>query len=142
MQLACKSCGEGLDCSLFWKDKSKSNGYRSSCKKCMTSASKKWQQENVAKMSSYSRKYRATEAGKVKTAEQRKRYRAKYPEKREAQHLLFTEVRAGRIVPELCEVCGAILAEAHHDDYNKPLEVRWLCRQHHRDHHMEVSKCG
>ena len=33
-----------------------------------------------------------------------------------------------------CEICGA-KAEAHHDDYEKPLEVRWLCFKHHREWH-------
>ena len=35
-----------------------------------------------------------------------------------------------------CEVCGELKVEAHHDDYYKPFEVRWLCGHHHREHHM------
>jgi hypothetical protein len=42
----------------------------------------------------------------------------------------------GALKREPCEVCGA-RAEAHHDDYSKPLEVRWLCRTHHRRWHVE-----
>ncbi len=35
------------------------------------------------------------------------------------------------IKPERCENCNTKTAylEAHHDDYSKPLEVRWLCRK-------------
>lgn len=43
--------------------------------------------------------------------------------------------RRGKLVPQPCEVCGAAEVEMHHDDYSKPLEVRWLCREHHMAHH-------
>ena len=48
-------------------------------------------------------------------------------------------VREGRLQRSPCEVCGA-KAEMHHDDYAKPLEVRWLCLKHHRAQH-EAAQC-
>lgn len=39
-------------------------------------------------------------------------------------------LRRGKIERRPCEVCGSP-AEMHHDDYDKPLAVRWLCRPHH-----------
>jgi len=39
-------------------------------------------------------------------------------------------IKKGIIQPEPCSTCGK-RAEAHHDDYNKPLQIRWLCRLHH-----------
>jgi hypothetical protein len=44
-------------------------------------------------------------------------------------------LRKGHLKYEPCEVCGAA-AEAHHDDYSRPLDVRWLCRKHHRQWHV------
>lgn len=54
-----------------------------------------------------------------------------------------SEVRKARLRGELqreaCEVCGDPDTQAHHDDYSKPLEVRWLCRPHHDEHHLAVA---
>lgn len=52
-------------------------------------------------------------------------------------------IAEGSLVPQPCEVCSSmpILAngnrgvQAHHDDYTKPLEVRWLCSKHHAEWH-------
>lgn len=45
--------------------------------------------------------------------------------------------------PEHCESCGKHKSEqgncsinAHHDDYHKPLEVRWLCISCHKRWHV------
>lgn len=54
--------------------------------------------------------------------------------KRKARSYLNHAVRDGRITREPCELCGDSKSEAHHDDYTKPLDVRWFCLKHHRIH--------
>jgi len=50
-------------------------------------------------------------------------------------------IKAGILVKKPCEVCGNKKVDAHHDDYQKPLDVRWLCRLHHVEHHRnELNK--
>jgi len=56
-----------------------------------------------------------------------------------AVYLVNKAVTAGDLVRQPCEVCGAEPADGHHDDYAKPLEVRWLCRAHHRQHHARTN---
>ena len=52
--------------------------------------------------------------------------------------LTRVSIRAGILIKGICEVCGTNEnIEAHHDDYAKPLDIRWLCRKHHREHHLK-----
>jgi ribosomal protein S27AE len=44
-------------------------------------------------------------------------------------------LRAGKLKKLPCEKCGSMFSEAHHDDYDKPLDVRWLCRVCHEEEH-------
>lgn len=44
-------------------------------------------------------------------------------------------VVSGAIVRGPCEACGTHPAEGHHDDYARPLAVRWLCKRHHAELH-------
>ena len=39
--------------------------------------------------------------------------------------------RKGYLKPEPCERCGAINVEMHHEDYDQPLQVVWLCKRCH-----------
>lgn len=48
-------------------------------------------------------------------------------------------LRRGALIKGDCEVCGSDKTEGHHDDYDRPLDVRWLCRNHHREHHIKAT---
>jgi len=70
-----------------------------------------------------------------------------YVNNKEARHVLKAHnlvkeaLKYGRLIKAPCERCGTTeKVEAHHDDYDKPLEVRWLCFTHHREHHRFISR--
>lgn len=66
-------------------------------------------------------------------------YKDRQPIKRSARIAVGTAIDAGRLVRQPCEVCGSAKSEAHHDDYSKPLDVRWLCRRHHMELHRKSA---
>lgn len=62
------------------------------------------------------------------------------PERRRANILVGCALAKGELVRQSCEVCGSRhYVEAHHDDYARPLDVRWLCKSHHRKHHHQFG---
>lgn len=63
------------------------------------------------------------------TVEQRKRMNCRC--------YLHVYVKRGKVVKKPCEVCGNPKVRGHHEDYDKPLEVRWLCFEHHHELHQK-----
>lgn len=53
-------------------------------------------------------------------------------------------IRRGDLVPKPCEVCGDPNVQPHHENYDDPRTVRWLCRKHHRAEHKpeQPLKCS
>ena len=57
-----------------------------------------------------------------------------------ARSKLQRAVRSGLIIRQSCEVCGATPTQAHHENYEKPYEVRWLCQAcHSKEHRLPTS---
>lgn len=48
--------------------------------------------------------------------------------------------RRGQIIKQPCEKCGEPESQKHHDDYSKPLAVRWLCAGCHQAEHETLTR--
>lgn len=52
-----------------------------------------------------------------------------------ARQTLNDAIGSGKIKAQPCTKCGDTNAEAHHENYEKPLDVVWLCHKHHMEIH-------
>lgn len=145
MTHTCTVCGVTSDVSEFYK------GVNCRCKECHKIKVREnraqkaeyyrtydaFRYQNDPKVKNRHKRYAKTERGKASLEASRKRWVSGNKEKRAAHTLLGNAIRDGRVVkPENCSECGACgRIEGHHDDYAKPLEVRWLCRSCHVAHH-------
>lgn len=48
-----------------------------------------------------------------------------------AHNAVRDALKTGALVRKPCELCGEPKTHAHHDDYDRQLDVRWLCGSHH-----------
>lgn len=135
----CFKCNEAKPLSAFYRHPQMGDGHIGKCKEC----AKVDVSENYRKNRDH---YIAYEAKREQDPERRKRknvygsrLRARNPIKAKAWSLTGSAISCGRLTPQPCEVCEDNPTEAHHDDYSKPLDVRWLCRVHHLEFHGKVA---
>ncbi len=73
------------------------------------------------------------------------RYKKLNPDEATKRHgarvVLSKAVQSGKLVrPDFCQDCGSPkMVEGHHDDYDKPLEVKWLCKKCHQETHKLIE---
>jgi hypothetical protein len=79
------------------------------------------------------REYR--ERNREKIAAYNRSWQEKNRDKRVAHGLVEYALLCGRLTRKPCEICGEARVDGHHEDYSRPLEVRWLCKLHHRQVH-------
>lgn len=132
----CFKCGAEKPLTEFYRHPQMKDGHVNKCKECNKGDNRENRANKREKYVEYDRARSQTKARK----EQRKRHqlarRSRSPKKYKANQAVSNAIRDGRLVRGICEVCGSSeRVEGHHDDYNKPLSVRWLCFSHHREWH-------
>jgi RNase P subunit RPR2 len=139
----CRLCGEIKATTAFHRDRSKKDGRRNSCGVC---ESIRHQRSNAAHAEAKRLRDRA--------------YRRTHPEIKHAQKVrelaspqglarqaCQDAVRLKKIVkPTVCEDCQHLFPKArlegHHEDYAKPLAVRWLCHACHAKLHRKYTEAA
>lgn len=138
-------CEKPLD--DFYKHSAMSDKRLGKCKECTKADANKHRQENLERVRAYDRmrgsmphrvaarkEYSKTEAFAKSHTASAKRWKESHPERRKANIIVGNAVRDGRLNPQPCWCCGT-KAQAHHPDYSRPLDVVWLCGQHHKQAH-------
>lgn len=125
----CCECGQELPVDQFnWRNK-KAGERQSRCRKCFSEYNRKRYASNREKFKADVKRYKEQNAEKV--LETRIKTCLKNPNHRNAYKVVEAAIKAGAIKkPDRCQICGKIPTkriEAHHDDYEKPLDVVWCC---------------
>lgn len=135
MKKICFKCGECKPLSDFYKHKRMADGHVNKCKDCNKADVRK---NRLDKLDYYREYDRAR--GNRQDSGYRRNYRNEFPMKYAAHILVSNAVRDGRIEKiKECQKCGIHTENihGHHDDYAKPLIVRWLCPACHKAWHVE-----
>jgi RNase P protein component len=132
MNKTCKKCGIEKPIGEFYRNKSMADGLFSDCKSCSINAVLK---NRASKIDYYREKDRLR--GNGMTPEKRAKWRANNLMKVKAQRKVQDAVKRGLMKRRCCEVCGNEKTHGHHDDYTRPLDVRWLCAAHHAQWHAK-----
>lgn len=133
---ACFKCLVVKPLSDYYRHPQMGDGRLGKCKEC----TKRDVQENYRRDPSARAAYEIRRNQDPERRAAAKRYqkasRLRDPMKYEARMAVSNAVRDGRLTRMPCEKCGTtVRVHGHHDDYNKPLDVRWLCHKHHMEHH-------
>lgn len=147
VMIICTKCNQKKSLEDFYRNQISKDGRRGQCKACRRiyqrldkykSTSRRYRQTDKGKASHRKANYRYSKSDKgrktnLKSVEE---YKKKNPLKVCAKNKALHAIKIGKLTRGPCEVCGSIVNVAgHHDDYDKPLDVRWLCHKHHDNLH-------
>ena len=122
----CVTCHRHLPLEDFNADKRKPHGKRYRCKRCESLQKSAWHRNGGREIVRRNCKAWRKKTGYPGWSD---------PIRKRARNLAQAAVRRGVLTRKPCEYCGHPKSHAHHDDYSKPLNVRWLCDPCHKQEH-------
>ena len=137
----CSHCQMVKSLDKFTKNRAYKDGtgLDNNCKICKKKLYDKWRLNNIEKVRKYHRDYQS-KLGKENPeilAERTRKFRAKkgnFIKKYDRAHRMVAyAIKKNNLKKETCAICDSPNTNAHHEDYDYPLDVIWLCAVHHRN---------
>lgn len=135
----CFKCGEEKPLDDFYKHSQMADGHLNKCKECNKSDVQRNYRARKEQYREYDRSRQQRPERRAAKLIYGKMRKQRFPHKAKANEMVSNAIRDGRLIRQPCEVCGERKSQAHHDDYFKPLDVRWLCFVHHREVHGQEA---
>jgi hypothetical protein len=159
----CSTCGETKGLQEFYKQECGLLGRTGSCKPCRRKKTREWAAKNKEKKYKAVKEYYENNKEKVAARykkwlkenpwyfkeyykqnreiriEANKRFWRSNPDRYKKINEYKMALKSGVLVrPDLCRLCGKKgKIVGHHYDYNKPLDVTWVCHACHADIHRK-----
>lgn len=132
----CFKCKAVKPLNEFYKHQKMSDGHLNKCKECTKRDVSAHRENNLEQVRQYDRE-RSRDKSRVKAAAEVTRlWRAADRRRSSAHSAVSRAIRSGALVRGPCVMCGDAKSVGHHEDYDKPLEVVWLCQACHVRHHQ------
>lgn len=133
----CKTCKKKVSIKLFSVAAGNKDGLKTQCKSCRSYLDSLYYKSNSSSIKERTSQYRKDHPEKQR--QYHLSHWSKHPEKRSARVKVGNALAQGVLTrPKFCAIhnkrCEGKI-EAHHNDYNAPLEVSWLCQLHHKTWH-------
>jgi hypothetical protein len=137
---ACFKCGKTLPLTEFYKHPAMGDGHLGKCKQCTKKDVTEHREKNIDKIREYDRTRSKLPHRKSLAVELHRVWRKEDARRDKCHRAVSRAILNGTITRLPCEVCGSEKSQAHHEDYDKPLDVMWLCAQHHCDRHKKLKE--
>lgn len=135
----CNKCHKPKDTGEFYPAKSTRDGLLGECKECTRARVTKRRNENIEAVRAYDRA-RGKQKDRIALAKAVTAKWRKEDSRRVAAHnAVAMAIRAGTIFKKPCERCGSEASMAHHESYDRKLDVTWLCQPCHKQRHKELA---
>jgi hypothetical protein len=139
---SCFKCGQKKARTEFYRHPQMGDGLLGKCKQCTKADSNAHRLANLEKVREYDRQ-RSKLPERLKLAALiSARWRNADARRLKCHNAVAKAVRSGRLLRQPCSVCGSPKSEAHHESYDRPLDVVWYCSVHHKARHKEMAIDG
>ena len=135
----CFKCGQSLPRSNFYKHSMMGDGLLGKCKECTKKDSRANRSANIEH-------YRAYDLARAKLPERlkaataiSKAWRQEDKRRMKCHNAVTRAIRSGTLERQPCQVCGSAKSMAHHESYDRPLDVVWYCQPHHKERHKQMA---